>query len=142
VTAVPALQDTLAAEHAALHLYGVFGARTSQSAEPALYDTVTEGYLTHRRRRDELQLALDDLGAEPVAAAPGYALPGRVVSAQEVARAALETERRCAEAYAALVAHTVADQRRWAVVALSDCALLQLRLGGQPEAFPGAPELG
>ena len=34
---VDALQVALAAEHAALHVYGTLGARTSASATPALY---------------------------------------------------------------------------------------------------------
>jgi hypothetical protein len=142
MTTLDSLQDTLAAEHAALHLYGVFGGRTSQSAEPSLFEAVTTGFTTHRTRRDELELAVRDLGAEPVAAAATYALPGPLTAPRQVAGAALQVERACAESYAALVANTVDDQRRWAVDALTACALLQLRLGGRPEAFPGAPELG
>ena len=141
-TLVSALQATLAAEHAALHLYGVFGGRTSQSAQPALYDAVTTGYRTHRARRDHLQLAVRDLGAEPVPAAPTYELPRRLTTAAQVTTAARDTEAACAETYAALVANTVGDRRRWAVAALTESSLLRLRLGGSPEHFPGAPVLG
>ena len=36
-TEVDALQTTLAAEHAAVYVYGLLGSRTSQTAEPELY---------------------------------------------------------------------------------------------------------
>ena len=67
MTPVAALQSAMAAEHEALYLFGAYGARTSQSAEPALYATVTEGYLTHRARRDHLERVVTALGEEPVA---------------------------------------------------------------------------
>ena len=54
----------------------------------------------------------------------------------------LSTEQACAETYAALVAQTSGRQRRWGATALTETAVLQLRLGGRPEDFPGAPELG
>ena len=142
MSAVGALQTALAAEHAALHLYGVYGARTSQSADPALYAAVTAGYRAHRARRDQLRLSIADLGAEPVAAAATYEVPPGLVGARHVSRAALATERSCAETYAALVAQTVGTQRRWAGDALIEVATQELRVGGRPEAFPGAPELG
>lgn len=142
MTPLAALQSTLAAEHAALYLFGVYGARTSQSADPELYATLTEGHLTHRARRDHLETVLTALGEEPVAAAPTYRLPERLTTAQQVTASALGTERAAAAAYAALVASTVDEDRRWAVAALTASSLLQLRLGGRPEAFPGAEELG
>lgn len=142
MTALTALQDTLAAEHAALHLYGVYGGRVSRSAEPALAEAVVTGYRDHRARRDHLQLVVRALGADPVAAAPTYELPHRLTTPAQVARAARSTEQSCAERYAALVANTVGDDRRWAVGALTASALLQLDLGGRPDHFPGASELG
>jgi hypothetical protein len=142
VTALDALQTTLAAEHAALHLYGVYGGRTSQSADPGLYAAVTTGYRDHRARRDQLRLTIADLGADPVAAAATYDLPPGLTGARRISRAALATERACAERYAALVAQTVAGQRRWAAGALIEVATQELRVGGRPETFPGAPELG
>lgn len=142
MTALDALQTALAAEHAALHLYGVYGARTSRSAEPALYDAVSSGYREHRARRDQLRLRIADEGADPVAAAATYDVPPGLTGARRISRAALATERACAETYAALVARTVGSQRRWAAGALIAVATQELRVGGEPEAFPGAPELG
>lgn len=142
MTALEALQATLSGEHAALHLYGLYGGRTSQSADPALFAALQDGYRVHRARRDQLRLMVADLGAEPVAAGAAYEEPAGLRGASSVARAALLTERACAETYAALVAQTVGRQRRWGATALTEAALQQLRLGGVPEAFPGAPELG
>lgn len=142
MTALEALQATLSAEHAALHLYGLYGGRTSQSSDPALFAALQDGYRQHRARRDRLRLVIADLGADPVAAGAAYDEPSGLRSATRVAREALLTEQGCAETYAALVARTAGPQRRWAATALTESALLQLRLGGRPEAFPGAPELG
>lgn len=142
MSALEGLQAALAAEHAALYLYGVYGGRTSQAAEPGLYDALLRGYRDHRSRRDRLRLEVSDLGADPVPAAVAYRLPARLETPRSISRAALTTERACAQTYAALVASTVGRQRRWAVTALGEVALQQLRVGGRPEAFPGAPELG
>ena len=47
MSVLDALQVTLGDEHAALYTYGVLGARTSQSATPALYDALTAAYRRH-----------------------------------------------------------------------------------------------
>lgn len=142
MSTLEALQATLSAEHAALHLYGLYGGRTSQSTDPALFEALQDGYRAHRARRDQLRLMIADLGAEPVAAGAAYEEPADLGGATRVARAALLTEQSCAETYAALVAESAGPQRRWAAGALTEAAVLQLRLGGRPAAFPGAPELG
>ena len=51
-TELDALQATLAAEHAAVYVYGLLGSRTSQSAEPELYVALRAAYEAHRERRD------------------------------------------------------------------------------------------
>ncbi len=142
MSTLEALQATLSAEHAALHLYGLYGGRTSQSTDRALFEALQDGYTAHRARRDQLRLMVADLGAEPVAAGASYDEPDGLRGATRVARAALLTEESCAETYAALVADSAGPQRRWAAAALTASALLQLRMGGRPAAFPGAPELG
>lgn len=141
MTALEALQATLAAEHAAVHLYGVYGARTSHSGAPALHAALVSGYREHRARRDQLRLLVSDLGAAPVAAAPAYEVPGRLTAPGRIAAAALATEEACAGSCAALVSETVGEQRRWALGALTWSAVHALSLGGAPEAWPGAPEL-
>ncbi|HEX8780431.1 MAG TPA: ferritin-like domain-containing protein [Nocardioides sp.] len=139
---VDALQRTLAAEHAAVWTYGLLGGRTSASASPDLYAAVTDGYLTHRGRRDDLAEALVTLGEEPVAAGATYDEGGPLDTPSRIQARVRSLEEGCAETYAALVAESVGDRRAWAVAALSDSAVRRVRLGAAPEAFPGAPELG
>jgi hypothetical protein len=136
------LQDALAAEHATLYLYGVLGARTSQSATPELFATITDCYRHHRALRDQLRLMLRDAGAEPVAAEPAYDVPSGWTTPVAVTGAALGLEAATTETMAALVARTSGDQRAWGLSALVWSATRQLDLGGIPQVWPGAPELG
>ncbi|MGW1148736.1 DUF4439 domain-containing protein, partial [Streptomyces sp. NPDC002454] len=66
-----ALRAALAAEHAAVYGYGVVGGRVHEDRR----DEARTAYEAHRARRDELVRAVRDLGGEPEAAAPAYALP-------------------------------------------------------------------
>ncbi len=141
MTLVDSLQTTLAAEHAAVYLYGVLGAQTSQSAERALYDALVDGYRRHRSHRDLLTGYVVEAGAVPVAAAAAYELPGPLADADQVRRSALGVEESCAAAYSSLVANSVRSHRRWAITALTDAAVRQLSFGGTPQHFPGAPDL-
>jgi uncharacterized protein DUF4439 len=140
VTTLEALQRSLEAEHAAVYVYGALGAQTSRTAEPALSDALLAAYTEHRARRDQLTRAVSDLGAQPAAAAPAYALPGGLVRVEAVRRAALELERGCAATYAWLVASSAGTRRRWAVSALTDAAVRELVFRGTPEMLPGADE--
>lgn len=135
-----ALQTTLAAEHAAVFVYGALGGRTSQSATPALFDAVSAAYTAHRARRDLLIRTIVDLEAEPVAAEPAYELPSPLDTPRQVEAAALAVERSAAATYAYLVAHTVEEQRRIAITALNDTAVRELAFRGTPETFPGLDE--
>lgn len=137
---VAALQRALAAEHAALHLFGTLGARTSASATPQLFTDVSAAYATHRSRRDQLTTRLLDRGAEPVAAEPAYELPEALGTPAAVVRTALEVERSCAEVYAWLVGQTSDGDRRFAISALTSSAVRELTFRGSPEIFPGADE--
>jgi hypothetical protein len=139
-TVLAALQATLAAEHAAVFVYGALGGRTSRSASPDLYAAVEAAYTAHRARRDLLTREIADLDAHPVAAEPAYELPQRLATAGQVTRAALDLERSCAATYAYLVASTTEDQRRWAITALNETAVRELVFRGTPETFPGADE--
>ncbi len=141
MTLLDSLQTTLAAEHAAVYVYGVLGAQTSQSAEPALYADLVDGYRRHRARRDQLTGYVLDAGGQPVAAAAAYELPAQLANADQVRRSALGVEESCAATYSSLVAESVRAQRRWAITALTEAAVRQLSFGGAPRAFPGAPDL-
>lgn len=140
MTTLDALQATLAAEHAAIYVYGVLGGRTSQSAAPELFAAVSSAYATHRARRDHLTGEILDLGGEPVAADAAYDVPRHLETPAQVSRAALALERDCATTYAYLVANTAGAPRRWAIGALNDTAVRELAFRGTPETFPGAGE--
>ena len=72
MTYLDALQDTLAAEQAAVFVIGYLGAQTSQSAEPELAALLRDAYGAHRARRDDLVARVRDVDGEPVAAAASY----------------------------------------------------------------------
>ena len=140
MTGTDALQTTLAAEHAAVYVYGVLGGRTSRSATPELFDAVSAAYAAHRARRDHLVREITGLGDEPVAAEAAYDVPQPLQTPGQVERAALDLERSCAATYAYLVASTAGGRRRWAIEALNETAVRELVFRGTPETFPGADE--
>ncbi|GEP36994.1 hypothetical protein NPS01_06570 [Nocardioides psychrotolerans] len=137
---VQALQTTLAAEHAVVYVLGVLGGQTSQSANPALFTSLSETYATHRGRRDHLTRVLTDLGATPVPSEPAYDVPSDVGTPGAVTRQALALERSCASTYAFLVGSTTDELRAWAVRALQMTAVRELVFRGTPEMFPGKDE--
>ena len=141
MTVLDALQATLADEHAALYTYGVLGARTSQAASPALYETLTAGYRRHRARRDELQLMVRDAGGDPVAAEPAYDLDGSLLRPAQLERAAADLEAASVEQLVALVAQSTGSVREWALTEATWSAVRRLSFGEGPETWPGAPEL-
>ena len=141
MTALDALQTTLADEHAALYAYGVLGARTSQGATPGLYDVLTAAYRRHRSRRDQLRVMVEEAGGAPVAAAAAYDLDGRLVRPAQVQAAALDLEVSSVETMLALVALSSGSVRSWALTEATWSAAWQLELGGEPSTWPGAPEL-
>jgi hypothetical protein len=140
MTTLEALQTTLAAEHAAVFVYGALGGRTSRSENPTLFAAVSSAYAAHRARRDQLTADIVEGGDQPVAAEAAYELPSPMVTPDQVTGAALDVERSCATTYAYLVANTAADQRRWAIAALNETAVRELTFRGTPETFPGAGE--
>lgn len=139
-TPVDALQRALAAEHAALHVYGTLGAHTSASATPQLYADISAAYDAHRVGRDVLSSRVRDHGADPVAAEPAYALPAPLDTPDAVMRRALELERRCEATYVWVVQQTSGADRRLAVAALTKAAVRALAFRGSPEIFPGVAE--
>ncbi|MDR6980601.1 hypothetical protein J2X68_007341 [Streptomyces sp. 3330] len=131
-----ALQAALAAEHAAVYGYGVVGGRIREerSAEArAAYDA-------HRARRDVLAREVRDLGAEPVAASAGYALPFPVADSAAAVRLATELEERVAGVYSDLVRAAGDARRREAAGALREAAVRAVRWRGGSVAFPGLAE--
>lgn len=142
MSTVSSLQRLLAGEHAAVHVYGHLGAHTSRSAVPELYDLVSDLYAGHRRSRDDLQQLLRERGATPAPAAAAYDVPADLSTPRAVRRAATAMEDKCAVLRADVVANTAGPERAWALAALRDGASARVLLGGSPQDFPGAPELG
>lgn len=140
MSSLEAWQRTLAAEHAAVYLYGVLGARTAAADQPRLLRDLSAAYAVHRARRDQVSRTIRDLGGTPEPAATGYELPTGVGTPGGVRRVAGEIEDSCATTYAWAVANTTAEARRAAVGMLQDAAVRGLAFGGTPEMFPGADE--
>jgi hypothetical protein len=134
---VDALQTVLAAEHAAVHVYGALGGQTSASAQPGLYAALQDAHAVHRDRRDRVVAQLEGLDATPVPAAPAYELPADLGSTAAVTARARELEAGCAATYGFWVASTTGALRRWAVESLTDAAVRGLAFGAEPEELPG-----
>lgn len=132
-----ALQQTLAAEHAAIFVLAALGGRASSLPPSPLRTGLDRAYADHVQRRDELRTLVSDGGGEPVAAEPAYRLPDPLESAAQIAAEALRVEQACATTYAALVAASTDEQRRWALDALVATAVGEAAFGGPPQALPG-----
>jgi hypothetical protein len=137
MTPVEALQKALAAEHAAVHIYGLLGARSSQSEQPALFAALDRAYAEHRGARDRLTVLVTAKDTDPVAAQPDYEVPGPLSSASEIEAAARTLESRITRTYGELVANTAGSDRRWAITALDASALREVGFGVAPSDFPG-----
>jgi hypothetical protein len=134
---VDALQQTLAAEHAAVFVLAALGGRASALPTSPMRAALDATYAVHVERRDRLRTLITARGAGPVAAEPAYRLPSPLDTADQIAAEALRVERSCATTYAALVAATSEAERRWALDALVTTAVGEDAFGGTPEALPG-----
>ena len=137
MTPVEALQKALAAEHAAVHLYGLLGAQSSKSRQPSLFARLSLAYEVHRDSRDQLTVRISDKGIDPVAAEVDYEVPGRTTTPGQIEAVARTIERRVTRTYAELVANTAGRDRRWAITALDASAVREVSFGAEPSNFPG-----
>lgn len=135
-TVIDALQAALAAEHAAVYGYTVVGGKVAAGREAE----ARQAYDAHRARRDVLIRTAVDLGAAPVAAEAGYALPFAVADPAGALRLAAYLEERVAGAYGDLVRAGIGDVRRDAAGALREAAVRAVRWRGGSVAFPGLAE--
>jgi hypothetical protein len=94
MTPVQALQKALAAEHAAVHLYGLLGGQSSKSQQPTLFALLEKTYDDHRASRDRLTVLVTKRGAEPVAAKSEYDVPGPTSTPTQIRAVARTLERR------------------------------------------------
>ena len=140
---VEALQGALAAEHAAMWVYGVAGAFLPSGLTSRLDEAATE----HQARRDATEQVLIGAGVPPVPAEPGYLTPEPVTDAASALRLVITAENDAAAAWRSVVERSPADPnlRGSALEALTAAAVRATRwratAGTTPLTvpFPGAP---
>lgn len=137
MSSIDALQDCLAAEHAACFGYAALGGALAGIPDTAADETrADEFYAEHLQARDDLTDLIASLDAEPVAARASYAV--RVLTdAPACRRLAIRLEHGTAAAYAYAVAETSDEQRSAAADALTECALRATAWGATPVPLPG-----
>lgn len=141
--AVEALQDALAAEHAALWSYSLAVAfLPNRRAQQAREDADQ-----HRELRAAIEQTLTDLGQRPVSALPAYATPKPVTDADTAAELLVIAETDALGAWRSVLEHTVdRPLRRAALEALTKatrrCAYWRRVVGSSPPipTFPGHPD--
>jgi hypothetical protein len=131
--AVQALQATLAAEDAAIFGYGVSGAHLTGGQ----FAAAQRDWAVHEAARDTITAELNALGAEPVAAAPAYALPFPVRDGRAAVALAAFLEDRVAAAYLGLVALTDSRLREFGAAGVASAATRAAGWRGATLAFPG-----
>ena len=133
---VTALQQALAAEHAAIYAYGIAGAFVPAEAQR----DARAAHAGHLARRDRLAARLHDAGRIPAAPAPIYDLPGPVTDPASAQALLTVVEERVCAVWADAVAVPEAGVRELAALALQDTAVRAARWRGASVAFPGLPE--
>jgi Domain of unknown function (DUF4439) len=144
---VDALQGALAAEHAAIWVYGVVEALVSATVSGTLEGQLEQAATAHQARRDATERVLIDAGALPVPPEPGYLTPEPVTDAASALRLAITAETDAAAAWRSVVERSPADPglRGTALDALTGAAVQATRwratAGTSPLTvpFPGAP---
>ncbi|WP_164701076.1 ferritin-like domain-containing protein [Modestobacter sp. KNN46-3] len=138
-----ALQDALAAVHAAIWGYGVVGA----TLPPESRDAVVACELAYLDLRDQLVALLSARRVEPVADEPGHTLPFPVLSPVDAAALAVVLEEGASGTWTwVLDQASERSTRVLAVAALSAAELRAVdwraRAGRTPptSAFPGLPQ--
>ncbi|MGQ0468084.1 MAG: ferritin-like domain-containing protein [Sporichthyaceae bacterium] len=135
MSALDALQQVLATEHASVYGYGVIAAQTSGPAKRAALNA----FDVHRARRDQLRGLVVAAGATPVEAALAYTLPFEVSTPAAATRLAADTEREAALSLGALVEAGDLGHREFAARALQDAAVRETYWRGTPPTLPGLP---
>ena len=140
--AAAALQNALAAEHAALWCYGLVIAFLPAGLQAQAHADED----AHTALRGRVEQTLTTIGRKPVTAEPAYATPKPVTDGPSAAALAAVAENDCLVAWRAVVERTT-DQglRSAALTALTQTALRNARWRGVVAAsptvlvFPGRP---
>jgi hypothetical protein len=142
-TAVAALQNALAAEHAAIWCYALAVAFLSGTDATR----AREDENAHRELRGQVEQTLTQLGAPAVSAQPAYATPTPVTDAPSAARLAIVAETDALAAWRSVVERAEdRDLRQAALDALSAgtlrCSRWRAATGQTPTipVFPGQPD--
>jgi hypothetical protein len=135
-----ALQDALAAEHAAIWCYTLIPAFLPANQVPAARSDAD----AHRTLRAQLEQTLSDIGAQPVSAQPAYRTPKPVVDGPSAAALAVVAETDALAAWCSLMERTGdRELRRAALDTLTKgtlrCAVWRTVVNDQPAipVFPG-----
>jgi Domain of unknown function (DUF4439) len=138
-----ALNDALAAEHAAIWGYGVVGAALDGTARQAAEDAEA----AHRDVRDQVGALLSGRHADVVDARGAYALPFPVLSAVDAAALGAVLEEGVATAWVRVLDQAAARSTRELAVGVLSAAEVRavgwrVAAGKTPitNAFPGLPE--
>lgn len=134
---ISTLQSALAAEHAAVYLYGVIGGLVSDQHQAALAKQVDDSYTAHVNRRDRLSEMIQGLGGDPVASAPAYRMPNNGTSMTALRTLARGIETKLLDTYGEVIANTTGSARTWAIGVLEQTARHEVEYGGRPTDFPG-----
>jgi hypothetical protein len=133
VSTLDGLLKALAAEHAAVYVYGLLAARNSGR----LRSSLTSAYNAHRRRRDQFRTLVTERGGAPVEAEVSYALPFEPDGSTESVRLATFVEEGVTAAYLELVAVEDALIRRVAAMAMQESVTRSYTLRPEIIALPG-----
>lgn len=140
---IDALQTALAAEHAALWMYGLVAA-----FDPEMSDTVAAAITSHQTTRDTAADLIVTGGAIPVGPEPAYTAPESATDKKSAEHLAQVIEADCAAAWRAVTGFTDdATLRGTALAVLTECAMRMVtwrRAAGETvltTAFPGDPQL-
>jgi uncharacterized protein DUF4439 len=134
--AVGALQDVLAAEHAALWSYALAVAFLGPDQLAAARTDAT----AHRELRGGVEATLTQFGQRPVSAQPAYATPKPVVDAASAAALLVTAETDAAAAWRSLLERgSDRGLRRAGLDALTDTAARCARWRGVVGATPAVP---
>lgn len=138
-----ALQDALAAEHAAVWGYGTVGA----ALDPGARAEVGTAQEAHRQVRDRVGGLLLSRGVDPVATEAAYALPFPVLSEVDAARLAVQLEEGTTDAWIWVLDQAGTPDTRVLAVEVASAAEVRavawrLRAGLTPvtTATPGLPD--
>jgi type II secretory pathway pseudopilin PulG len=134
-----ALQQALAAEHAAIWAYGLAGAFLPPAADPAL----AKGSAAHTARRDATVELVKKAGATPKSAEPGYTTPQPLTNQSSAFVLLVAAETDVASAWRSVLEHTTDTTiRKTALDALTDGAVRAMswrQSAGQTPSTPALP---